>query len=146
MIVVAPWERPRQVQAIPPTWNIGSGVSDTESASNDHTGTFRQAAARLRCVVSTPLGTPVVPEVYICSTGSSAAPCSPGSIAGADATNASYSWPTSTTRNGCGTVAAIVRAVAAKSGPASISGAPVSVTIVVSSDAASRQFNGTATA
>ena len=141
MMVVAPTESPRYVQAIPPTWNIGSGVSDTESESNDHTGTFRVAAARLRWVVSTPFGTPVVPDVYICRTGSSASPRPPGSSAGYDASHASYSSPTATTRNG-----PISRATSRKSGPASTTGAPASATIAVSSGAASRQFSGTATA
>src|SRR4051794_10720987 len=142
MIVVAPTESPRYVQAIPPTWNIGNGVSDTDSASNDHTGTLRVAAARLRCVVSTPFGTPVVPDVYICSTGSSASPRPPGSIAGCDASHASYSAPTATTRNDGDRP----EATSTKSGPASSTGAPASVTIAVSSGAARRQFKGTATA
>ena len=36
-------------------------------ASNTHSGEDSAAAARLRCVVRTPFGTPVVPDVYICS-------------------------------------------------------------------------------
>ena len=48
---------------MPPMWNIGSGVRLTESASNSQYGDVSAAAARFRCVVSTPFGTPVVPEV-----------------------------------------------------------------------------------
>ena len=123
-----------------------SGVSDTESASNDHTGTRRHAAARLRWVVSTPFGTPVVPDVYICRTGSSASPRAPGSTGAAAASHASYSSPTATTRRSRGTAAATSRATSTNSGPATSMGALASVTTVVSSGAASRQFSGTATA
>src|SRR3954452_7705088 len=128
---------------MPPTWNIGSGVSDTVSASNDHTGTCRHAAARLRWVVSTPLGTPVVPDVYICRTGSSASPRAPGSTGDAAASHASYSSPTVTTRRSCGTPAATSTATSTNSGPANNTGAAASVTIADSSRAASRQFSGT---
>src|SRR3954447_15575247 len=131
---------------MPPTWNIGGGVSDTVSASNDHTGTCRHAAARLRCVVSTPLGTPVVPDVYIWSTGSSASPLAPGSTGSVSASHVSYSSPTATTRTSCVTPAATSAATSMNSGPATSTGAPASVMIAVSSGAASRQFNGTATA
>ena len=48
---------------MPPMWNIGSAVRLTESASNSQYGDVSAAAARLRCVVSTPFGTPVVPDV-----------------------------------------------------------------------------------
>ena len=55
---------------MPPMWNIGSGVRLTDSASNAPVRRrLSVAAARLRCVVSTPFGTPVVPDVYICTHG-----------------------------------------------------------------------------
>jgi hypothetical protein len=44
-------------------WNIGSGVAQTVSASNCQHGDVSAQAARLRCVVRTPFGTPVVPDV-----------------------------------------------------------------------------------
>ena len=86
---MAPCESPRNVQPIPPMWNIGSGVRLTDAASKRQAGTLSVAAARLRCVVSTPLGTPVVPDVYICTTGSAASPRPPGSAASAAASRAS---------------------------------------------------------
>jgi hypothetical protein len=60
-------------------WNIGSGVRLIDAASNRHNGDVSAAAVRLRCVVSTPFGTPVVPDVYICTTTSLAYPRCPGS-------------------------------------------------------------------
>ena len=53
---------------MPPMWNMGSGVRLTVSPSKPHSGEESTAAERLRCVVSTPFGTPVVPDVYICRT------------------------------------------------------------------------------
>ena len=91
-------------------WNIGNGVSQTLPASNAQRGDVSAAAARLRCVVSTPLGTPVVPEVYICTIVSPAAPRAPGSVAGYSASHASYSAPAPTTRSGGPLAAAIRRA------------------------------------
>ena len=131
---------------MPPTWNIGSGVRLTDSASNRQAGTLSVAAARLRCVVRTPFGAPVVPEVYICTTGSPASPLPPGSTASAEASRASYSAPTPTTSSRCGTPAATSAATSANAGPAISSGAPASATIAVSSGTASRQLSGTATA
>ena len=55
-------------------WNIGSGVRLTESESNSHSSALRYAAARLRWVVRTPLGRPVVPDVYICTATSLGSP------------------------------------------------------------------------
>ena len=66
---------------MPPMWNMGSGVRLTDRESNSHTSALRYAAARLRCVVSTPFGSPVVPDVYICTATSLAAPRWPGSVA-----------------------------------------------------------------
>ena len=48
---------------MPPMWNIGSGVSETVAASNCQRSDVSAHAARLRCVVRTPFGTPVVPDV-----------------------------------------------------------------------------------
>ena len=62
-IVTAPFQRPRNVHPIPPMWNMGSGVTETVSESNCQYGDVSAAAARFRCVVRTPFGTPVVPEV-----------------------------------------------------------------------------------
>jgi hypothetical protein len=45
-------------------WNMGSGVRLTESASNSQYGDVSAAAVRFLCVVRTPLGRPVVPDVY----------------------------------------------------------------------------------
>jgi len=61
--VVAAFHSPRNVQPMPPMWNIGNGVMLTVSASNSQSGDDSTAAARFRCVVRTPFGTPVVPEV-----------------------------------------------------------------------------------
>ena len=58
---------PRYAHPIPPMWNIGSGVRLIDSESKAQTSALRYAAARLRCVVRTPLGRPVVPDVYICT-------------------------------------------------------------------------------
>jgi hypothetical protein len=88
-IVVAPFQSPRNVQPMPPMWNIGSGVRLTVSLSNAHSGELSAAAARLRCVVSTPFGTPVVPDVYIWSTVSPDSPRWPGSSAGYAASHSS---------------------------------------------------------
>ena len=74
---------------MPPMWNIGSGVRLTVSASKPQRGDVSAAAARLRCVVRTPLGTPVVPDVYICTTVSPEAPRSPGSTGSWAATHRS---------------------------------------------------------
>ena len=55
------WRRsrcPRNVQPMPPMWNIGSGVRLTVSWSKCQSGEESTAAERLRCVVSTPFGTP----------------------------------------------------------------------------------------
>src|SRR4051794_41908853 len=82
---------------MPPMWNIGSGVRLTVCSSNAQRGEVSAAAARLRCVVSTPFGTPVVPDVYIWTMGSSEAPRPPGSTASRAASHASYAGPVSTT-------------------------------------------------
>src|SRR4051812_49584491 len=78
-------------------WNIGSGVRLTVFSSNAQRGEVSAAAARLRCVVSTPFGTPVVPDVYIWTMGTSEAPRPPGSTASRAASHASYAGPVSTT-------------------------------------------------
>ena len=131
---------------MPPTWNIGSGVSDTESASNDHTGTCRHAAARLRCVVSTPFGhARRARRVHLQNgvVGLAARARIDGRRCGqprlvlvADRDDAQVPRH----------AAATSRATSTNSGPATSTGAPASVTTVVSSGAASRQFSGTATA
>ena len=74
---------------MPPMWNIGSGVRLTVSASKRQCGDVSAAAARLRCVVRTPFGAPVVPDVYICSTVSSESPRQPGSTGSCSCSQAS---------------------------------------------------------
>ena len=103
---------------MPPMWNMGSGVRLTVSASKPHSGEESTAAERLRCVVSTPLGTPVVPDVYICSTVSSG--CSPTARVirqDATASQRSYSAPIATTRRSCATAPASSPATAAYARP-----------------------------
>ena len=78
-MVGAPFQIPRNVHPMPPMWNMGSGVRLTVSPSKPHSGEESTAAERLRWVVSTPFGTPVVPDVYICRTVSPDAPRPPGS-------------------------------------------------------------------
>ena len=143
---MAPFTSPRYAQPIPPMWNIGSGVRLTDRESNAHTSALRYAAARLRCVVSTPFGRPVVPDVYICTATSFAAPLWPGSVGECAARRRSYSSPVSSTSRRCGTSAAISRATSRYAGPAIITLAPASATIFSSSAGASRQFSGTVTA
>ena len=91
---MAPFQMPRNVHPMPPMWNIGSGVRLTVSRSKCQSGEESTAADRLRCVVSTPFGTPVVPDVYICTTVSPASPLCPGSTASWAASHASYSEAT----------------------------------------------------
>ena len=69
---------------------MGSGVRLTDSRSNSQYGEVSAAAVRFRCVVSTPFGTPVVPDVYSCSTTSSRPPRPPGSMESCAARSASY--------------------------------------------------------
>jgi hypothetical protein len=95
--VVAPCHKPQYAHPIPPMWNIGSGVRLTDPASNPQCTDVRAVEARFRCVVSTPFGTPVVPDVYIWTITSSASPRPPGSTGSCAASQRSYSSPTTTT-------------------------------------------------
>ena len=127
-------------------WNIGSGVRLTDAASKRQTGTLSVAAARLRCVVSTPLGTPVVPDVYICTTGSRGLPAATRvrGLGGRQPRLVVLAHADDLER--CGTPAATAAATSANAGPAINTGAPASATMAVSSGVARRQFSGTATA
>ena len=77
---MAPCQRPQYAQPMPPMWNIGSGVRLTVSRVElPSASDVFAAAGEVRCVVSTPFGTPVVPDVYICTITSPASPRPPGS-------------------------------------------------------------------
>ena len=116
-MVGAPFQIPRNVHPMPPMWNMGSGVRLTVSPSKPHSGEESTAAERLRCVVSTPFGTPVVPDVYICRTVSPDAPRPPGSSGGCEASQRSYSAPIATTRRSCATAFASSPATAGDRAP-----------------------------
>ena len=115
--MVAPFQSPTKAQPIPPMWNMGSAVRLTLSASKAHSGDVSAAAARLPCVVRTPLGTPVVPEVYIWTTVSFEAPRAPGSTASCPASHASYAGPISIVVHGRSSARSICAAVCANAGP-----------------------------
>ena len=132
---------------MPPMWNIGSGVRLTVSASKPHSGEESTAAERLRCVVSTPFGTPVVPDVYICSDGvARCSPRPPGSSAGCEASQRSYSSPTATTRRSCATASASSPATAGTPAPRAAAARRRPAGWRRARAGASRQFKGTATA
>ena len=76
---MAPCHSPQYAQPIPPMWNIGSGVRLTDRSSNAQRSEVCAVTARLPCVVSTPFGTPVVPDVYIWTITSPGSPRPPGS-------------------------------------------------------------------
>src|SRR3954451_11491935 len=142
-IVVAPSHSPRNAQPIPPTWNIGSGVMLTVAASNAQSGDEAAAAARLRWVVRTPFGTPVVPDVYICNTASRASPRTPGSIGSCAASSSSYVEPVGTTGVPVGATSAASEVYVP---PATTARGRESASTAANSGAASRQLSGTATA
>ena len=110
------------------------GVMLTDPASNSQQGDVSAAAARFRCVVSTPFGTPVVPDVYSCSTTSCGPAGTPGSTGSCAASSCSYSSPTTTVP------------CSAYSGPAIANEGCASCSTAFSSGRASRQLTGTATA
>ena len=122
-MLVAPFHSPQNVHARPPTWNIGSGLRLTLSWPKDQRGDVSAAAARLRCVVRTPFGVPVVPDVYICRTGSALSPRPPGSTGCCAASQSSYCAPTNTTCARAAIASATSPATSAYRGPAMISGA-----------------------
>ena len=67
--LVAPHVRPTSSQPIPPMWNSGIATRLMELSSTDqYSGSPAVRLERLRLVVCTPLGRPVVPEVYSCRT------------------------------------------------------------------------------
>src|SRR5204863_1260875 len=69
-----------QQHAEPGHMENGTGAAQTEPSSSSMLACSScRAQPRLRPVSSTPLGTPVVPEVYRMSAVSSGAACSPGS-------------------------------------------------------------------
>src|SRR5687767_15447773 len=73
-IVVAPACRPAKPQLSAPTWKSGVASRLTLSACNPQRGvTPATLVARLRLVSITPLGRPLVPDVYTCRTTSSGA-------------------------------------------------------------------------
>ena len=92
-------------------------------------------------MVSTPLGTPVVPDVYICTITSAASPRPPGSRGSCASIQRSYSSPTTISAGG-----RTCSATSRKAGPAISTGASESARTAASSGTASRQLSGTSTA
>ena len=62
---VPPKKNPETPQPLPAMWNSGMATRLTESASNDQTSPAAGSISKkFRLTSSTPLGRPVVPEVY----------------------------------------------------------------------------------
>ena len=123
-------------QPEPAMWNVGITTWDTDSGvKSQFFGTSSMNEKRLRLLSITPLGSPVVPDVYSCRQMSSSVPSTPGSVVGCPAAHASMpSWvasagPSRIVFSTLASSASILSSCGAKSAPTNNSLAPASSTI-----------------
>ena len=81
---VPPRDIPLKAQPLPPMWNSGMATRLTvrSSISKAPPAACSSMTSRFLLASITPLGTPVVPDVYNCMDTSSGSPSCPGSVAG----------------------------------------------------------------
>ena len=84
----------RVAEAKPAPWYIGATAIERRPVPRPHSSALAMnVSERDRCEMTTPLGRPVVPEVYATQNGSCSATATPGSREPAAARAASYDGP-----------------------------------------------------